>query len=166
MKDEFGFFKEWMEKEPMEWVVRRGVDLSLPPNFKDVFGREVVPAYARFLNEFSALSLKKLWSDAGPRSDMYNYILLTPSEMIQVYLDCIVLLNFPEENVDFSHFMPFCQLSSTGIYYCFDTRYYGTDDLPVIEFDMEAAIPDHELKVAASFRYWLEKIVKFGDPMA
>ena len=162
--DEFGFFREWMAREPMEWAVRKDADLSVPTDLKAVFGREIIPVYARFLNEFGALWLIKLWSDIDAGSDMYDYMLLALNEMIQVYLDCIVLFNFPEENVDFSHFMPFCQLSSTGIYYCFDTRYYGTDDLPVIEFDIETAIPDHELKTAVSFRYWLKKIVKFGSP--
>jgi hypothetical protein len=31
---------------------------------------------------------------------------------------------------------------------------------------MAEAIPHHEIRVAASFKYWLEKIVRFGDPMS
>ena len=160
---EFDFFQEWMKKEPNEWLRRADVDLTVPPHFKNVTGCELMPVYVRFLEKFGALKLMKWWCDTDQFDGMYEYTLFTPKEIVHEYLNSITLFNAPEYDADFSCFIPFCQLAATSAYYCFDTRYYGTDDLPVIDFDQAMAIPEHELKTAVSFKYWLEKIVRFGS---
>ncbi len=162
MKDEFAFFREWMDKNPSEWR-RRDVNLTAPAGFVDTFGRELIPIYQRFLDAFGALDLMS-WCD-DPIQPL-SYTLFAPEEILQAYTEHVIRWNHPEGEWDFNCFMPFCQHLSSNSYDCFDMRWPVEDDLPVVMFTEAEALPDHDIKVATSFRYWLEKMVKYGNPLA
>lgn len=157
---EFDSFREWMNNNPREWTKRAIAEMSVPRDFRHTLGHDITPIYARFLKEVGPLDLIGYDPDMG-----YMYSLLTPVEIQQAFNEHIVCWNKPEDNWDFGYLMPFCRELTWGGHHCFDLRFSGEDDLPVVLFDPAVAIPDHEIKVAASFKYWLEKIVKFGDPI-
>ncbi len=162
MREGFRFFRQWMANNPRQWRKRGNADLSVPPDFKYTLGHEVVPIYMRFLQEFGALNLLSV-DEETPESG-FACQLLTPWEIHKSFVEGIVCWNSPEFKWDFSYLMPFCQHTWTAYTYCFDMSFPGDNDLPVVMFDPTGGIPDADWKIAASFLYWLEIIVKFDVP--
>ena len=159
---EFNLFKEWMRNNPREWHKRVDIDIKVPEEFEQTFRRSIIPVYLRFLIDVGPLNLLRFIEDEPEIG--YSYSLLTPQEMKEAFTDDIIHWNDPDGEWDFNYFMPFCEDTVGAGHYCFDMRFPGEDDLPVVLFHPAEAIPDHQLKIAASFKYWLEKIVKFGEP--
>ena len=159
--EEFGFFRVWMGQNPHLHRLRAGADIAAPEDFKYTIGRDIVPVYARFLSRIGPLDI---FSQDEAES---KYRLLTPAEIAHEFADSLLRWSNPTGDMDLGCYVPFCKNISNGHYQCFDVDFPGENDFPVVDlFPPGMEHSDDIVRVAASFRYWLEKIVKFGDPLA
>jgi hypothetical protein len=161
-KGVFAVFREWMGREPAEWELRAGADISVPGDFRYRLGRDLIPVYANFIANVGALKLVR-W-EIGEETRGYGYMLLTPAEIAARFERDIIFWNRPMDDIDFGFLMPFCEIVSAGSYYCFDMRHVKGGDAPVVMFSMAEAFPDHEIEICGSFLEWLDRIVKYGEP--
>jgi hypothetical protein len=164
-RKEFGFFRDWMRHNPHLHHVRAGADITAPDDFKYTIDRDIVPVYARFLSQIGPLDL--FVKEEKRESVESTYRFLTPAEIVKEFADSFLQWNGPPHDTGLGSYMPFCKNITSGHSHCFDVDFPGEDDFPVVDLlppDMEDS--DDIVRIAASFRYWLERIVKYGDPLA
>ena len=157
--DKLTFFEKWLEKNPSLWK-RKAEDISVPDDFEYLFGRSINPTYLEFLQKLGAFFLIPM---EGQNPPVYDYETLTPSEMMSDFNENIIRWNNPVCDFDFGYMMPFCRDRTAGWFYCFDIKFQGVNDLPVVLFDPMCAIPGDELKIATTFIDWLKLLAKYNN---